>query len=108
LSPKTSRFWREITPRWDLRPDELRILEDACWEADLVDTLREAMDGEPLTVRGSQGQQVIHPIVSELRQHRSTLASLLKQLALPDDHVSAEAHPRSVGARAAAQARWRK
>jgi hypothetical protein len=70
--------------------------------------LRDAMTSEPLTVRGSQGQQVIHPIIGELRLHRATLASLLKQLGLPDDQESADAHPRSVAARAAAQARWRK
>jgi hypothetical protein len=31
------------------------------------------------------GQQEINPLISELRQHRSALASLLKQLALPDE-----------------------
>jgi hypothetical protein len=47
---------------------------------------------------------VINPLISELRQHRSTLASLLRQLKLPDESVSAEA--RSTAARAAANARW--
>jgi hypothetical protein len=56
-------------------------------------------------VRGSQGQDVINPLISELRQHRSTLAALLRQLKLPDDSASA-AEARSTSARAAANARW--
>jgi hypothetical protein len=41
LAPKSARLWRAIAGpgRWGLRPDELRVLEDACREADLVDEL---------------------------------------------------------------------
>jgi hypothetical protein len=35
-------------------------------------------------VKGSQGQQVINPLISEVRQHRNCVASLLKWLKLPD------------------------
>jgi hypothetical protein len=69
LSSKAARFWREITTKYDLRPDELRVLEDACREVDLIDTLRKAMANSPLYKRGSMGQEVINPIVPELRQH---------------------------------------
>lgn len=99
-------LYREIASRWDLRPDELRVLMDACAEADLIDDLSVAMEGEPRTVTGSQGQLVIHPLISEQRQHRMALASLLKQLRLPDEADSTEA--RSTKARAAANARWSK
>ena len=103
------KLWREIarSGKYELRPDELRILEDACREADLIDDLAtEAKDAEKI-VRGSQGQDVINPLISELRQHRIALRSLLGALHLPDEDSSAgQESPRSTQARRAAQARW--
>jgi len=97
-------LWRDITATYDLRADELRVLEAACREADLIAQLQDAMPGEDLIVTGSQGQPVINPLVPELRQHRTTQAALLRQLKLPDESNSAEA--RSTQAREAANARW--
>jgi hypothetical protein len=99
-------LWSEIADTYDLRPDERRLLEDACREADLIDRL-EAEIGSPdhaLEVRGSMGQPVSSPLVSEIRQHRTTLRALLGSLKLPDEQASAQ--PRSVQARDAAKARW--
>lgn len=107
LGPKGRRFWREITARYMLRPDELRILQDAAAELELIDEMVAEAKGAPHIVHGSQGQPVINPLISELRQHRATLASLLKQLKLPDENAGSSA-PRSVSARKAAQARWNK
>jgi hypothetical protein len=33
LSQKAARFWRDVVTNYQLRADELRILEDACREA---------------------------------------------------------------------------
>jgi hypothetical protein len=97
-------LWSGICGKYGLRADEARVLEDAAREADLIATLDAGMAGQDLLVRGSQGQQVINPLISELRQHRSTLAALLRQLKLPDE--AADAAARSNSARAAANARW--
>lgn len=117
LGPSGTQLWRETTRNYTLRADELRILEAAAAELDLIETLREEMVGAPLTVRGSLGQPVINPLIPELRQHRATFASLVKQLALPD---IAEAEPgttsgsgdrwstRTTKARHAANVRWTK
>lgn len=99
-------LWTAIEDNYELRADELRVLEDACREADLIDALSTEADGADMVVRGSQGQPVINPLISELRQHRSTLAGLLRQLKLPDEGASAE--DRSTAARAAANSRWSK
>jgi hypothetical protein len=107
-------LWREISDpaRYELRSDELRILEDACREADLIDQLEEALKGAPFMVSGSQGQDVINPLIPELRQHRATLTSMLLKLKLPDEEPDAgqapAESPRSVAARTAAQSRWGK
>ncbi|MBM7280354.1 hypothetical protein JTZ10_21655 [Gordonia rubripertincta] len=105
LSVAGSAMWTEIVNNWDLRSDELRVLKDACFEADLIDSMQASI-GEQMLTEGSQGQKVASPLLSELRMHRSTLSSLLKQLKLPDAADTPEA--RSTQARSAANARWHK
>lgn len=102
------KLWSEVTTKWTLRPDELRVLEDACHEADLIDDLAAAAKGADKLVKGSMGQMVINPLISELRQHRTALRTLLSSLKLPDEAGSEGDSPRSVGARNAAQSRWGK
>lgn len=97
-------LWDSVTGKWDLRPDELRVLAEACREADLIERLRVMVDEVPLTVEGSMGQVVMHPAVAELRQHRNVLASLLRSLKLPDDEQAAGVNQQ----RAAGNASWAK
>jgi hypothetical protein len=101
-------LWRAIVRTGELRPDSLRVLQDACREADLIDDLEQSLVGEPRTVTGSQGQVVIHPIISELRQHRATLSSLLRALDLPkvDQSGSEKSHDAREAAISLARARW--
>lgn len=107
LDAAGSKMWESIAGKYELRPDEIRILEDACREADLVDDLAGEAKFADRIVKGSQGQPVINPLISELRQHRSTLASLLRQLHLPDDEKSA-ADKSSAAGRALVSNRWHK
>lgn len=109
LSKRSAARWREITERWVLRPDELRVLEDACREMDIIDALEEALETMPLLIEGSMGQKVINPAVQEVRQHRAILTSLWKTLKLPDEdgeREQAAAESRSAAARHAAKSRW--
>lgn len=104
LGTKATVVWRDITGKFTLRSDELRILEDACREIDLVERLEEELRDSPLMVRGSQGQLVSSPLVSELRQHRVVVKALLGSLKLPDE--SGQSGDVSSPARSAANARW--
>jgi hypothetical protein len=108
LGPKGLALWQQITDGYSLRPDEVRMLEDVCREADLIERLEEQLRGAELMVTGSQGQLVASPLVSELRQHRATLTQMLKALKLPDTDATAQrkAELDSQQARAAARARW--
>jgi len=101
-------LWDGISTKWELRPDELRVLEDACREADVLSSLETVRSSSTfsVTVFGSQGQMVIHPVISELRQHRATLAALLRQLKLPDENPEQAAAARSSMMRGVANARW--
>ncbi|MGY1945327.1 hypothetical protein [Nocardia asiatica] len=107
LAPGGRKLWTDIVAQWDLRPDELRVLREAAREVDLIDKLEAVLNKGSLMIPGSMGQMVVHPMVTELRQHRATLAALLRQLKLPDaDGGEAEKESRSTAARAAANARW--
>lgn len=107
LSASARALWVGVTSRWELRPDELRILEDACREATLVDKIEAALKGADLVTDGSTGQVRAHPLLSEVRQHRVAMTSLLARLALPDDEAEGRQDAaRSEHARAAAVARW--
>lgn len=70
-----ARLRREATKKYTFRLDELRVLEDACREMDLVDDLTAALVGAPKLVKGSHSQVVINPLISEVRQHRNCVAS---------------------------------
>jgi hypothetical protein len=102
------KLWREVAKDHQLRPDQYRILFEACCEADLIDRLQADLKDTPTTTRGSMGQEVAHPILSELRQHRGTLNTLIKGLALEDTDTSAVDARRATreGATALARARW--
>jgi len=82
LGYQGQKLWREVIAEYDLdsEPAKLRILFDACKTADAVDELDKAAAKSPLTVRGSAGQEVIHPARSEARFTRGLLAQLLARL----------------------------
>ncbi|MFI7678976.1 hypothetical protein [Actinophytocola sp. NPDC049390] len=120
LGKAGKKLWQDITHvdnGWDLRPDELRVLEDAAKMADLVDRLENVVAGlsdDELTVNGSRNQPVAHPLIAELRQGRATLATLLRQLRLTEEDETPtrtadgprEPMSRAEAARKAANARW--
>lgn len=98
------RFWHTVTADLELSTSELVLLECVCQTLDIIARLEPAVDEAPLTVTGSQGQEVIHPLVPELRAQRAALVALLKHLALPD--VDDGVQTASSSARALARSRW--
>ena len=108
------KLWREsLRPRADgsqlhLRPDELLLLEQACRLADDLAALRERLEGEPLTVPGSKGQSVAHPLRAEIHRSLASLDRILRTLALPDAPGRAvDGTEKSDMARQLARQRWR-
>lgn len=103
LKPGGRRCWKDITTGYKLRPDELILLENACRTVDRIAELDAALEGQPLMIEGSKGQDREHPLLSEVRMQRTTLRQMLAQLKLPDDPaggVEMNQH------RKAAQTRW--
>lgn len=84
LTESGSEFWDQVTGAYDLRPDEKRVLADACKTMATIDRLEAEADEGETYLTGSMGQQVLNGIFGELRQQRATLSRLLAQLKLPD------------------------
>lgn len=101
-------LWRRISGAYELREDEVTVLEQAARTADTIADLDAALVNAPLTVAGSAGQLREHPLLAEARQQRVLLARLLHQLKLPepDEVTTRRASERSTKARKAARARW--
>ena len=104
LSIAGQALWGDVVSKYDLRVDELAVLESACKTADMIATLDKEWDalGKPFLTSGSMGQDVIHPLIGERRAQQSQLAKLLGQLKLPDEQGSGKPNQQ----RDAAQSRW--
>lgn len=102
LKAAGKKLWTATTEKYELRQDELEVLRAVCAEADLITRMEEDLGSADLTVTGSMGQLVAHPLVGELRQHRATMAALLRGMKLPDDSGVGASNQQ----REAAQSRW--
>jgi hypothetical protein len=106
-APAAAKFRSDILDRYELSVTEMRILEEACREIDIIERMQEELDGDAsLVSRGSMGQPVAHPLAQEIRQHRSTLDRLIKSLNLPEEDPAVSAGARSESARDRARKRW--
>ena len=113
LGPDGRRLWRAVVDEFELRADELLLLDKAARTADDCARLDAAVASGPLTVPGSTGQPVAQPLLREARQSRALLGALIRQLGLED--AAAEdadqgpaGRPSTTSDRAikAARARW--
>jgi hypothetical protein len=111
LDKAGKELWKSVHAVFDFEdePGRVAILEQACRTRDEIARLEAAMEGEPYTVLGSARQVQVHPLVSEARFQRKTLAELLSRLGLPDndddDEADYRARRRAAG-RTGARARW--
>lgn len=107
-APETLRdagkaLWRDVVQTYDLRSDELAVLMSACKTADRIESLERAHEDLefPVLTRGSMGQDVIHPLIAEIRTQQAHQTSLLAKLKLPDVDAGKTNQQRDAGA-----ARW--
>jgi hypothetical protein len=91
-------LWRNTFECYELNPAETVILGEICHVTDEIGQLEAALaSARSLTTKGSRGQVVAHPLLSELRQHRAILRSLVRQLGLPDPVNAPVRKPKSGG-----------
>ncbi len=111
LSRDARRFCDKVLAYYKLRPDELRLLRDACHEMSIIDSLQDYINTSPEyqpMVLGSQRQMIANPILGEIRQHRLAYASLVKQMHLPDvpSAIATDVEETSQGRAAAVENRF--
>jgi len=104
LGERGQALWDSVTSAYSLRPDELAILADAAHECDVIERLKAEFATRDLITTGSMGQDVAAPHVSEIRQHRATLSTLLTKLRLPDEGTGSAS--KSEAGRALVNQRW--
>ena len=104
LAVAGSALWVSVKSKYVLRVDEDAILLSACKPVDRIAMLEKAHAdlGQPFLTRGSMGQDVIHPLIAEMRAQESHLSTQLAKLKLPDD----AAGPAVNAQRAGGQTRW--
>lgn len=113
LDAEGRHLWRSIASQvaedgLELDSRELKLLEAACREQDMLARIEAALADAPLTVKGAQNQLVAHPLIGEARRSRAQIASLLKAIGLDDPGATVTgrgSRTTSVAARAAAMTR---
>lgn len=103
------QLWRAVVEDFDLRPDELTVLESASRAADRLKGLRDELKKMEIMITGSTGQMVVNPLYAEIRAHEAHIASLFARLKLKEAAgmvAGGTGEKRSVSARAKANSRW--
>lgn len=106
LDQRGRRFWSSTVADFDLSGAELELLAEVCRTLDNLDQLADMIGKHGATVKGSQGQPVVNPALTEARGQRAILHRLLAALQLPDEDDQPVPSARSVASRDAARARW--
>src|SRR4051795_10050000 len=84
LQARGRKLWQDVLTDHELRPDELAVLAAAARTADELDRMEAELTTAEVVVAGSTGQERPNPLFREAREHRKTLAALLKQLGLTE------------------------
>lgn len=100
-----TELWADLPPGWELDERERALLALACGQADDVKALEKAVADGGLWTTGSQGQDRLSPVLTELRQGRLAISRLLGQISLPDGDGKPETEASRRG-RHAASVRW--
>ncbi len=111
LSAAGQGLWADVLgdlqEGWELDARELHVLGRACRCADELAELEAAVDRDGVTVKGSRGQSVVNPALSEARQLRLTQLRLLGAIEMVDPQAALRsATPAQAQARKAAGTRW--
>jgi hypothetical protein len=75
----------EVSP--ELSPTDQYILYKACKLADHLEELEQGQMERDLIARGSMGQEIVSPLVPEIRQFTAQLTATLFKLKIPDASI---------------------
>ena len=108
LAAAGAELWRNVRRDFDLRPDEIEYLLNACRTLDELKRIEQQLANEAIFSKGSRGQRVANPLLGEARAHRREFTAQMKALGLRDaaDPDAALHSLSSSGGRQLALARW--
>ena len=101
LGTDGTALWDSISGDYELRPDELTMLELACRARDRIAAMETERNGR-VTELGSTGQLVAHPLIAPILQAEAQVSGLLAKLKLPDPVTGEKPNQQ----RDAANSRW--
>lgn len=106
LDKRGRRYWRDVQGAYELSDSETQILTEVCRTLDDLDRLAAAVTRDGAMVKGSAGQPVVNPALTEARGQRAILHRLVAALGLPDDEGDTVPTGHQLRAQAANTARW--
>jgi hypothetical protein len=107
LGARGKRYWSTIQGAFELSDSEQEVLLEVCRTLDSLDALDAAVTEQGAVVRGSAGQPVVNPAITEARGMRALLHRLMAAMALPDEDGATMPTGHSQRGKAANAARWR-
>ena len=84
ISARAVGLWCELWQSFDLNPAETILLERLCRALTRAEAIEADLEGTPLVVAGSKGQDAINPRLPELRQVEDLIRRLTAALKIPD------------------------
>lgn len=76
------RFWKETQAAFVIEDHMVPILTETCRCLDRLSEVREALEGQPLTIESPRGGQQAHPLLATETALRRQLVALVKSLGL--------------------------
>lgn len=98
-APATRTFREVLAAHPTLDSTRLAGLYGACDLLSQADKMQAQIDDDGLTVSGSMGQKVAHPLVAEVRQYRRAALDSLKALGLDGRSAASQAGAALAGKR---------
>lgn len=76
------RLWKKVLQGYHIMPSDLPTLEIACRQLDLIETARDQLRREGMTVAGAKGGMVKHPAIGIERDASALYLAAMKTLGL--------------------------
>lgn len=104
LGRRGKALWTQVQTAYVLDAVETTVLVELCRAVDRADRIATELEGQPLSVAGSAGQQRLNPLVGALDETQKLIDRLAGSLAVSAPGASGEG--RRAHQRKAALTRW--
>ncbi|WP_431014760.1 P27 family phage terminase small subunit [Bradyrhizobium pachyrhizi] len=97
LGPEGQRYWRRTMTRYVLDDLHEELLKLLCLDLDYGVAMRKQVKAEGMTVIGSQGQPVVHPLIAAEAACQRRIAAFMRQLGLFEEEPKKPGRPPGKG-----------